>query len=133
MADPVFTLSVTGKRYLGDTLFAWGTLTSDGGTYAAGGFVVTPTFESMDLDGRSPDFVVFNPRLTACGYRYDYDKTTKKLVIRVATTAGTNAIEAEHTAAAVVAAARTGADFLAIWFAQVPDNTDRSSLRGAEV
>jgi hypothetical protein len=133
MADPVFTLATVGRKYLGDVLFAFGTLTSDGGTYAAGGFVVTPTFESMDLDGRSPDLVVFQANLTANGYRYDYDTATKKLIIRVATTAGTNAIEAEHTAAAVVAAARTGAKWFAIWFPRVPPNTDRSTVKANEV
>lgn len=131
MADPVFTLSVTGKRYLGDILVAWGSFTSDGGTYAAGGFVVAPTFESMDHASRSPSFVIFESKLTANGYKYQYDQTTKKLVIRVATTAGTNAIEGEHTAAPVVAAARTGVEWLAVWL-PAPPNTDQSTLRANE-
>ena len=122
MADPVFTLTVTGKRNLGGgALMAFGSLVSDGGTYAAGGFVVVPTFESMDqVSNRAPDIVIFQPNLKANGYRYDYDQTNKKLVIRVGTSAGTNALEAEHTAAAVVAAARTGIKWFAIWFPRVP-------------
>jgi hypothetical protein len=122
MADPVFTLTVQGKRNLGGgALMAFGTFASDGGTYAAGGFVVTPTFGSMDqISNREPDMVIFQPNLTANGYKYDYDQTTKKLIIRVATSAGTNAIEAEHTAAAVVAAARTGVKWIAFWFPSVP-------------
>lgn len=122
MADPVFTLTVEGKRNLGGgALMAFGTFTSDGGTYAAGGFAVTPTFASMDpIANREPDIVLFQPNLTANGYKYNYDQTTKKLVIRVATTAGTNAIEAEHSAAAVVAAAQTGVKWFAIWFPSVP-------------
>lgn len=122
MADPVFTLAVSGKRNLGGgAMMAFGTFTSDGGTYAAGGFAPTPTFASMDqIANREPDIVCFQAVLTANGYKYDYDHTTKKIVIRVATNAGTNAIEGEHTAAAVVAAARTGVKWLAIWFPNVP-------------
>ena len=117
MADPVFTLSKVKQRALGGIEILVADFTSDGGTYAAGGFVFDQPLAGFSKLNREPDIVIVQSNLTANGYRYDYDQTTKKLVIRVATTAGTNAIEAEHTAAAVVAAARTGARLIAIWLA----------------
>ena len=129
MADPVFTLACNGKNYVGDVLLAGGTFTSDGGTYASGGFVVTPTFESLDVAGRSPDLVLF---FSQNGFKYDYDFSTKKVRIRVATTAGVDAAEAEHSAAAVVAGARTGVRWFAIWSSKIHPNTDRSAIRASE-
>src|SRR5512143_2876802 len=106
MADPVFTLTKTKSMRLPGAVLVFGTFASDGGTYVAGGHPVTPVLASFDAGlQREPDLVLFTPILAANGYRYDYDTTTKKVQIRVATTAGTNAIEAEHTGVAVVAAA----------------------------
>ena len=120
MADPVFTLTKVTEGTLGRGSFGVFDFTSDDGTYAAGGFVVAPTFASFNRYRREPDMVIAENTLTANGYRYDYDRTTKKVVIRVATSGGSDAIEAEHSAAAVVAAARTGVRFLALWFTPVP-------------
>ena len=120
MAAAVFTLTKITEGTLGRGSFAVFDFTSDGGDYAAGGFAPTPTLANFNRYRREPDVVICIPNLTAFGFRLDYDQTTKKFVIRVATTAGTNAIEAEHTAAAVVAAARAGARVLALWFTPVP-------------
>jgi len=117
MADPIFTLTRTKKIQLPGLVVVVGTFGSDGGTYIAGGHPVTPLLSQSDPGLlREPDFVLFQ---SYNGYTYDYDPTTKKIMIRVATTAGTNAIEAQHTAAAVVAAARTGVNFIAFWVSGV--------------
>jgi len=120
MAAAVFTLTKVTEGTLGRGSFLVFTFASDGGDYAAGGFAPSPTFASFNRYRREPDMVIMESVLTANGYKYSYDLTTKKIVIRVATTAGTNAIEAEHTAAAVVAAARTGVRGIAFWFTPTP-------------
>jgi hypothetical protein len=114
MADPVFTVTKIGRMDLPGESVLIGTITSDGGTYAAGGFVLTPVLNTFDRLGREPSIVLI---MSNNGYKYEYDPTTKKLKIRVATSAATNAAEAEHTAAAVVSAARTGIYFIAVWAA----------------
>lgn len=117
MADPIFTLAKTKGKRLAGAVFVTGTFTSDGGTYVAGGHPVTPLLASFDAElQREPDIVLFE---AANGFQYEYNPTTKKVLIRVATTAGTNAPENEHTGVAVVAAARTNVKFLAIWLAGV--------------
>lgn len=114
MADPIFTVTKLGRMDLPGQSTLIGTIASDGGTYAAGGFVLTPVLNSFDRLGREPSIVLI---MSNNGFMYEYDPATKKMRIRVATTAGTNVPNGEHTAAAVVAAARTGIYFIAIWAA----------------
>jgi len=120
MADPVFTLTKVTEGSLGRGSFAVFEFGSDGGTYVSGGHPFAVPLANFNRYRREPDVVICIPNLAANGFRYDYNQTTKKLVIRVATTAGTNAIENEHTGVAVVAAARTGVRVFALWFTPVP-------------
>jgi hypothetical protein len=120
MAAAIFTLTKVTEGTLGRGSFGVFDFTSDSGDYAAGGVALTPTFASFNRYRREPSVVICVPNLAAFGFRIEYDQTTKKMIIRVATNAGTNAIEAEHSTATVVAAARVGARCLALWFTPVP-------------
>lgn len=113
MADPVFTLTKVAKKTFGGGIMGIFTFTSDDGDYAAGGFTPTPDWSALGFMNRDPDLVIFQ---SENGYKYEWDPDNGKIKIRVATTAGTNLPESEHSAAAVILAARTGVRCIAFWF-----------------
>ncbi|MCK5644576.1 MAG: hypothetical protein KAJ19_27510, partial [Gammaproteobacteria bacterium] len=81
MADPDFTLTVTGARNLGGgARIVYGTFTSDGGTYVAGGHEPTGGFDGIDqIANEQPTFVLF---ASTNGWNYEYNNSTEKVLIR---------------------------------------------------
>ena len=87
-------------------------LTFGADAYAAGGQTLATPLASFNAQGREPDIVLVQ---AWNGYDYRYDPVNKKMLIYVATTAGTNLPESEHSAVTIVAAARTNIRILALW------------------
>ena len=88
-------------------------LTFAGDTYVAGGQTPAPTLASFHPTNREPDLVLVN---SWNGFKYEYDNVNKKIMIRQATTTGTNLPLAEHSGVAIVAGARTNIRLVAFWF-----------------
>lgn len=94
-------LAVTGikKRQVAGVFMAAFTVTPSG-NYATGGEAPDNTLESMHPLGKSPDFFKIE---TANGFIFQYNHSTKKLMLFCNTAGAANGALGEHTAAAYVA------------------------------